>query len=166
MNSILSFHPIDRIRRNHGLEHATIHVLTARKRRTMAGYSDANGFWLVGDMPTEEVESAVDEALDRMRKGEHDLAIHPNCGTMFVTAGAFAAVAGWLSFVGARTWQDKLFRLPLTLAFATLAIIFAQPVGLTLQANITTDGVVRSLEVASIRKTTRAPVAHHIETRG
>jgi len=166
MNVILSLQPIDRIRRNHGLEHATIHVLSARKRRTMAGYSDANGFWLMGEVPTEEIESAVNEALDRMRKGEHDLAIHPNCGTMFVTAGAFAAVAGWLSFVGARTWQDKLFRLPLTLAFATVAIIFAQPIGLTLQANITTDGVVRDLKVASIRKTSSAPAMHRVETRG
>jgi hypothetical protein len=166
MNSLLSLHPIDRIRRNHGLEHAAIHVLTARKRRMMAGYSDTNGFWLMGEVPTEEVQSAVNEALDRMRKGEHELAIHPNCGTMFVTAGAFAALAGWLSFIGARSWQDKLFRLPLTLAFATLAIIFAQPVGLTLQANITTDGVVRDLEVISIRKTANAPATHRIETRG
>jgi len=166
MNFLLSLQPIDRIRRNHGLEHATIHILSARKRRTLAGYSDANGFWLMGEVPTGEIESAVNEALGRMRKGEHDLAIHPNCGTMFVTAGAFAAVAGWLSFVGARTWQDKLFRLPLTLAFATVAIIFAQPIGLTLQANITTDGVVRDLEVASVRKTSNAPATHRIETRG
>ena len=167
MNSLLSLQPIDRIRRNHGLEHATIHVLTSKKRRGVAGYSDAGGFWLLGDWPTEEVEAAVNEALQRMRGGEHELAIHPTCGTNFVTAGAFAGLAAFVSLIGARTWRDKLERLPLTLVFATAAIVFAQPVGLRLQAEITTNGVVGEMEIVSVKKVSSSPaVMHRIETRG
>ena len=64
-----------RIRRNHGLEHATLHVLSKRfSGKNLAGHSDTRGFWLLGDVPTEEVESAVSEALERLKGGEKALA--------------------------------------------------------------------------------------------
>ena len=48
--------PISRIRRNHGLEHATIHVLSeANPRRRLIGRSDYGGFWLLGEVSTEEL---------------------------------------------------------------------------------------------------------------
>ena len=167
LQPILSSPPIDRIRRNHGLEHATIHVLSSRKRRTMAGYSDTNGFWLMGDLKTDEVTAAVNDALHRMKNGEPELAVHPGCGTNYVTAGAFAALAAFVAFFGARNWREKLERLPLAMALITGAIIFAQPVGMRLQSEITTDGHVRDLEVASVKKVSDSPVVmHRIETRG
>jgi hypothetical protein len=167
MFSFLSYQPIDRIRRNHGLEHATIHVLTAHKRRSLAGYSDVGGFWLLGDLGTDDVTAAANEALSRMKNGEPELAIHPGCGTNYVTAGAFAALAAFLSVLGARNWRDRLARLPLAMAFVTGAIIFSQPVGMRLQAEITTNGQVGDLEVASVKKVSSAPlVVHRIETRG
>lgn len=167
LQPILSSPPIDRIRRNHGLEHATIHVLTSRKRRTMAGYSDANGFWLMGDLDAGEVSAAASDALSRMKNGEPELAVHPGCGTNYVTAGVFAALAAFVAFFGARSWREKLERLPLAIALVTGAIIFAQPVGLKLQSEITTDGRVGDLEVVSVKKMSGAPVVmHRIETRG
>ena len=84
-----------RVRRNHGLEHATLHVLAKQHpRKNMAGHSDSKGFWLIGDLSTGEVEAAVQEALRRMQAGEENLAVHPNCGTNFATAGTMAGVAG------------------------------------------------------------------------
>ncbi|MBM4422988.1 MAG: hypothetical protein FJ030_06290 [Chloroflexi bacterium] len=167
LRPILSSPPIDRIRRNHGLEHATIHVLSSSKRKTMAGYSDTKGFWLVGDLNTEDVAAGVSDALARMKNGEPELAVHPGCGTNYVTAGAFAALAAFLAFFGAKTWREKLERLPLAMALITGAIIFSQPVGMKLQAEITTDGHVRDLEVASVKKVSDSPlVMHRIETRG
>lgn len=164
---ILTYPPIDRIRRNHGLEHATIHVLTARRKQNMAGYSDANGFTLVGELETDQVESAVAEALRRMRQGEADLAVHPNCGTNFVTAGMFGGLAAFVSFLGARTFRDKLERLPLAFVMVTAAIIFAQPVGLRVQTQITTSGRMGTMEVVAIKKVAVSPIVmHRIETRG
>jgi hypothetical protein len=164
LQSILSYHPIDRIRRNHGLEHATIHVLTARKRRSLAGYSNTGGFWLMGDVPTSEVESAANEALHRMKHGEPDLAIHPGCGTNYVTMGIFGALAAFTAFLGARTFRDKLERLPMAMAFIMGALIVAQPVGMKLQAQVTTNGHVGTLEVAEVRRINSN--MHRVETRG
>ncbi|MBI2975548.1 MAG: hypothetical protein HYY33_01200 [Chloroflexi bacterium] len=164
--SILAYQPIDRIRRNHGLEHATIHVLAAGKRRTMAGYSDTGGFYLLGDLTAEEIGAGVNEALQRMRGGEHDLAVHPECGTNYVTAGAFAALAGFVALIGARGFRAKLERFPLMFALVTAALLAAQPVGLSLQANVTTSGLMGHMEVASIMKINDHPVLHRVETRG
>jgi len=164
LQPILQFQPIDRIRRNHGLEHATIHVLSSRKRRSMAGYSDTNGFWLMGDLKTEDVEAGVKDALHRMKHGEPELAVHPGCGTNYVTSGAFGALAAFVAFFGARTLTDKLARLPLAITLVTGALIFAQPVGLKLQAEVTTDGHVRGLEITSVKRVRDG--LHRIETNG
>ncbi len=76
-------HPlIDRVRRNHALEHATIHVLSRRYRDLhVMGRSTPNGFILYGDLPTDAVYEAAQEALERLRAGERHLAVHPACGT-------------------------------------------------------------------------------------
>jgi len=158
-----------RIRRNHGLEHATLHVLAKRyPGNSLAGHSDTKGFWLLGNIPTEEVESAVSEALGRMRTGEKNLAVHPNCGTNFATAGTMAGVAGATAMfgVGPRK-RDKLDRLALAATLATLALILAQPAGLFIQKHFTTSGDPGGLEVVEISATQRGKLkAHRIITQG
>jgi hypothetical protein len=158
-----------RIRRNHGLEHATLHVLSKRfSDKSLAGHSDNKGFWLLGDLPTEEVEAAVSEALARMQTGEEKLAVHPNCGTNFATAGTMAGLAGAASMfgVGPRK-RDKLDRLALAATLATLALIIAQPVGLFIQKYFTTSGKPGALEIVSITPTQRGRLkAHRVITQG
>ena len=62
---------ITRIRRNHALEHATLHVLAGRRHpRSMAGYSDWRGFWILGDIPIEDLASAVQEARQRLEAAQ------------------------------------------------------------------------------------------------
>lgn len=143
---------ISRVRRNHGLEHATLHVLSKRHPGlSMAGHSDFAGFWLVGNLELEEVQSAVDEALQRLNAGENQLAVHPNCGTNFATAGVMAGGAAFLAMSGAgKRFQDKLERLPLAMTLATLALVLAQPLGLTVQQQITTSGRPEGLHVTRI----------------
>jgi hypothetical protein len=87
---------INRIRRNHGLEHATIHILSeGHKRFSAQGNSDHRGFHLniYGDVTEEEVAAAVAEAHRRLRAGERHLAVHPNCGTVLVTTALLATLA-------------------------------------------------------------------------
>lgn len=50
-------------RRNHALEHATLHML-ARKypHQSMAGHSNPTGFFLLGSFETDDVRSAAAEA--------------------------------------------------------------------------------------------------------
>jgi len=169
LQSLLAIPAVSRTRRNHGLEHATLNILAKIfPDRNMAGHSDSNGFWLVGDVPTDAVQGAVDEALQRMRAGEHNLAVHPNCGTNLVTAGSLAGLAGALGMWGAGPRKrDKLDRFPLVAVLATLALMVAQPLGMNLQKHITTSGIPGTLEVIKITPTKRGRLqAHRVLTLG
>lgn len=152
IQSILNTRTLSRIRRNHGLEHATLHVLAERyPRQSIAGHSNPDGFWLIGDLPTEAVQSAVEEGLRRLKNGERQLAVHPNCGTNMVVAGTIAGLAGASAMFGVgKRWQDKLERLPLAAALATFGLILAQPLAIRLQENVTTSGEPGNLEVVEV----------------
>ncbi len=167
--SLVNIPWLSRIRRNHGLEHATLHVLARRfSGKSLAGHSDTKGFWLIGDLQTEDVETAVQEALDRMKAGEKNLAVHPNCGTNFATAGTMAGIAGAAAMFGVgRRKRDKLDRLALAATLATLALIAAQPAGLFLQKYFTTSGEPGTLKVAEIIPSRRGKLkTHRIITQG
>jgi hypothetical protein len=153
---VLNIDVVRRTRRNHGLEHATVHVLSGRiKNLSIAGRSDGNGFWLMGDVSTEQVESAAAEALKRMQNGEHELAVHPNCGTGLVTTGVMASMAGLLGSFGVkRGMSDYVTRLPTVMLLTIGAIILSQPVGLQLQEHFTTLGDPGDLQILSIKKDT------------
>jgi hypothetical protein len=161
--SVLNIDPVSRIRRNHGLEHATLHILAERKpSRSVAGYSNVNGFWVLGDVATEELTSAVQEALRRLNNGEHSLAIHSNCGTNFATSGVMAGLAASLAMFGAgRRWRDKLERVPLAIILATLALIVAQPLGVLLQQSVTTSGKPQGLKILEINRVNRGKKSAH-----
>jgi hypothetical protein len=157
-----------RIRRNHGLEHATIHVLSRMRPQTpMAGHSDPDGFWLLGDLNTEDVQLAVDEALVRLRAGERGLAIHPNCGTNLVTSGLAAGMAGAVAFGTARDDRQRLDRLPLAILFSIGALLLARPLGTRIQQRVTTSGDPGDLHVTEIRRGQRGKLtSHRITTAG
>jgi hypothetical protein len=168
LEQLLAVPVIDRTRRNHGLEHATITLLSQKQRGlSLAGRSTPRGFYLYGEVSTDSVHEAVHDALRRMKNGERHLAVHPNCGTNFVVAGLAAALAAFLGFVGARDWKARAERLPLVASLATLALIFAQPVGLTLQRDVTTSGDMREMEVVSITRWMMGLVpVHFVTTHG
>jgi hypothetical protein len=159
---------VARLRRNHGLEHAAIHVFTGQHAgRPVAGHSDPAGFWLFGDLTTEEVRSSVDEALRRLRAGERRLAIHPNCGTNLVTSGLVAGMAAGLAMTGTGPQvRHRLERLPLAGLLAAAALVAARPLGPRIQQSITTSGDPGDLEILDIRRSPRgAMTAHRVTTR-
>lgn len=169
MKRLLDFPTISRTRRNHGLEHATIHILSAAtKTRPLAGHSDAGGFWILGEVETEELLEAVQSALARMRAGERELAVHPNCGTNFVTYGTFAGLGAFAALAGSgNKFKDKLERLPLAAVLATLGLIVAQPLAFTLQREVTTSGDPGDLKLVEIRRTSvSGRTVHRITTEG
>ncbi|MFQ5616460.1 MAG: DUF6391 domain-containing protein [Anaerolineales bacterium] len=162
-------HPIlSRVRRNHGLEHASIHVLSSKHPgKSIAGHSDPRGFWLLGDLETEQVREGVQQALTRMRNGEHKLAVHPNCGTNFVTSGIAAGLVAALAMFGAHKWRDKLSRIPLAMSLATLALIVTHPLGFIIQERVTTSGYPEDMEIVEVIPTRQGRFkAHRIVTRG
>lgn len=164
IDTLLKSSVIDRTRRNHGLEHGTITLLGLRRKVSLAGRSTPNGFYVYGDVNPEEIRSSAEEALRRMRGGEHDLAIHPHCGTNYVTAGMAAAGAVFLAFLGTRDSRQRLDRLPVAASLATLALIAAQPVGLSLQRSITTSAEVRDMRIVDVRALSGPVRSHFVET--
>ncbi len=140
-----------RIRRNHGLEHATINVLSEIfPYRPMAGYSYPGGFFILGDIPTEHLREAAVEALARLNNGERHLAIHPNCGTNFAVAGFLTGLLVWIGMAGARTRRQKVERLPLALTLATIGLLASQPLGPKVQERITTSGYPQGLSIEEV----------------
>jgi hypothetical protein len=160
---------INRIRRNHGLEHATIHVLSSRfPRRGIAGRADAQGFFILGDLSTEAIIQAAQEALQRLQEGEGHLAIHPNCGTNFLTAGLLAALGSYFALLGGNTqrWRDRIERLPLAIMAAVAALLVAQPLGAAAQRHLTTHSDMAGMQLLAVKRLRRGRTAiHRVYTR-
>lgn len=158
---ILKALPFERIRRHHGIEHATLQVLAERNpHRSLAGYSDAEGFWVVGELPTEELEAAVAQAIARLKAGEKGLAIHPHCGTNFVASGLAAGSLAWLAMLPSRG-RRRAERWPLVVVLVTFAFILSQPLGPWLQAKVTTSAEVGTLHADQIIRYTRSNAPLH-----
>jgi hypothetical protein len=140
MNTLLEAPLVGETRRNHALEHATIHILSARfPGRPLAGHSNPTGFFLLGDLPTEQVREAVTEALARLQNGESHLAIHEGCGTNYIVSGALAGGLAFLGMSGTKNDRERLERLPLVILLSALGFLLGQPLGPALQKNVTTQ---------------------------
>ena len=87
---------INDIRRNHGLEHATVSVLLARHGpRRLAGRAASDGFFIIGRVNEATLRSCAEEALSRMQRGEAALAVSPLCGTNIGVTGAVTLGRPW-----------------------------------------------------------------------
>lgn len=163
--NILEIPLIARIRRNHALEHATIHVLTEHNpRRQLMGRTTDRGFYLFGEVKTEEVAAAVAEALARLRRGEHSLAVHPRCGTNLATAGVLAGLSSFVAMSGRS--KSRLAKLPQVVLAATMAMIVAQPLGLAVQKHVTTLSDMEGITIEEITRQQRGQVAvHHVRLK-
>jgi hypothetical protein len=167
LNTVLEAPLIRRTRRNHALEHATIHMLSYHaKKLSLVGRSDSRGIVLIGNVPTELVRQCAEEGLQRLRNGEHELAIHPNCGTNMVATAAIGAGATMAALLGSQPGRrGRRQRLPLIVAGILAAIAVGRPLGLMLQAHVTTLADPGDLHILEIRCTRIAGLmVHRIET--
>ena len=167
LKNVLDWGPVSMVRRNHGLEHATLNLLAAEfPSRSFAGHSDSKGFWIIGAVSTDKLLETVQQALKRMKAGESNLALHANCGTNFVTAGVVAGSIAWLGTLGnANSFSKKLNRWPLLIMIVTGSFIAAQPLGKKVQARVSTSGDPGSLVVKQISRYERkGPALHRILT--
>ena len=153
---------VNGVRQNHALEHATIHVLTARYPYSwLAGRSTASGFVIYGSLPTEVVASAASEALARLQQGEAHLAVHPRCGTYLAVTSIAAGTAAFFASQGRS--RSKLDRLPVALTAATIASVIAQPLAARFQQDVTTTPEVDGVYIEGVTRQERGKhVAHKV----
>jgi len=152
---------IRRTRRNHAIEHATIHILSERHPRLqLAGRADRKGFFVVGQVDTGEVERAAGEAIERL-DGEPELAVHPFCGTNLVVGGLVAGLAAMAAVASLPRSADgrparALDVLPRLLLAGSVSTLLAQPLGPMAQRHLTTLPEVGGATLASVSRSERA----------
>ena len=138
-------------RRNHALEHATLHMLAHTHNQPMAGHSNPTGFFILGDISTDDLRAAADEAHARLNAGERGLAVHPGCGTNLATSAVLASTFAWIPLRGRKSTLGRLAILPLAVAFAALGFSLARPLGPKLQEHITTEADLGAMQITEIR---------------
>ena len=146
-----TLHAWERTRRNHGLEHATIALLTQRglAGHIVAGNSTPGGFFIYGHVPAGEVERSARDALTQMRGGAVELAISPFCGTNIVVGAGLATLGAAIALksVGhnAAGWQRAFSN-------AVIGLVLARPLGKLVQRHITTSPDVAGMEVRRVHR--------------
>lgn len=149
MRNILETAPIATVRRHHGIEHATVHILTARNPELhLVGKADTTGFNIYGEVARDELILAAREAITRLQSGQAGLAVHPRCGTNLLTMGLLTALAAIIA-LGRR---PRLNKLPDAILATTIAAFIAQPLGLELQARVTTSPDALGAHLVGVRE--------------
>jgi hypothetical protein len=150
----------DAVRRNHGLEHATVTILLARHGpQRLAGRASAHGFFILGKVDERELQSCAEEALRRLQRGEGSLAVSPLCGTNIAVTSLLAAGAATavLSTGRARERFGNAFTATM------LAVIAGQPLGRMIQKYLTTRADLDGIELVETR--TLLPGLRKVYTR-
>jgi hypothetical protein len=137
------------VRRNHALEHATISILMGRlgPDARLVGRATSSGFYIYGNVPSEDVEKSAEQGLSRLQAGESVLAVSPLCGTNLAVAGVLAGLASTVTAGNRSRWE----RLPGVLLASMLAVLAAQPLGRWFQKYVTTSPDLRDVEIVGVR---------------
>jgi hypothetical protein len=143
-------------RRNHAVEHATLHILARNfKNQTMGGHSNPTGFYLMGNFTRDDIQTAADEAMERLRAGESGLAIHEGCGTNIATSTLLPATMAFVPMQRARSTFWRFMLIPFAILLAVFGYFLSKPLGPWLQRNVTTEaelGDMRIVDIIRVRK--------------
>jgi hypothetical protein len=138
-------------RRNHALEHATLHILARKYKTSMAGHSNPTGFFLLGDISTDDVIACANEAHTRLNAGESGLAVHEGCGTNLVASAVLPATFAWVPLRQARSTFWRLGLIPFALMLALFGYALSRPLGPWLQRYITTEADLGGMQIVDVR---------------
>jgi hypothetical protein len=151
---------LGKVRRNHGLEHATVTLLLAREGpMRVIGRAGTDGFYVYAKVPADRLRTYADEALDRLQKGEAGLAVTPLCGTNIAVAGALAGIASFAAINTGRSQANGLLR---AIVASTVAVLASQPVGRLVQKYYTTSPDLDGYSIVAIDEIT--PSLHKVRT--
>lgn len=135
-----------KVRRNHALEHATIGILEKVTGYThFEGMAYENGFTVRGVVRPELVLACAREALGELLKGNHDLAIHPKCGTTILVINTFSSIV----FIAILIFTGNLGLWSVILAL-TLGHLVGPLTGKLVQRHITTSVDMEDLEITGV----------------
>ena len=140
-------------RRNHALEHATLHMLKpSHAERALAGHSNPTGFFIFGDIPTADLNTALNQALAALRGGQRELAVHEGCGTNMAVTTMLTAGLAYVPMRRTRSNFGRFLVLPLAVFLAVAGWMLSRPLGPWLQANVTTEADLGDLQVVEVKQ--------------
>jgi hypothetical protein len=150
------------VKQNHALEHATIVLLSKKFPDVrLAGISFAAGFFVFGDVPTEAIVPAAQEALSLLRTSQPELAIHERCGTNLAVTGILTG----LSAMAVARMRRPYGTANNVILASTAALILARPLGLLVQRFITTQTPNATMEIQKVSSLTfLGNPAHFVST--
>ncbi|TVQ44108.1 MAG: hypothetical protein EA365_11060 [Gloeocapsa sp. DLM2.Bin57] len=136
------------LRQVHALEHGTIWLLSqGTDNQSLGGLSTEKGFYLYGQVNLDHLKRAVNNALQRLQKGEWNLAIHPRCGTNLSVAMVLATgLAIGTHLLLPRNPLTQLLGLGVA---ANLSLQLAPEIGSSVQKYLTT-GIPFNLKLVNI----------------
>ncbi len=138
-------------RRNHAVEHATLHILARKfKNQSMGGHSNPTGFYLMGRFTKEDIQEAADEAMGRLRAGESGLAIHEGCGTNIATSTLLPAMFAFVPMQRTRSNLWRVLLIPFAIGLAVFGYLLSKPLGPWLQKNVTTEADLGNMRIVDI----------------
>ncbi|MXY79906.1 MAG: hypothetical protein F4Y94_09520 [Chloroflexi bacterium] len=137
------------MRRNHGLEHATVAVLRSRRGADLQidARAATDGFYVYADVGEDELLSAADEALTRLQRGEWSLAVSPNCTTNLAAGGVLAGLSTLALARHTAGWRGLVE----TIALILLSTAAAGPLGRWAQQHLTTSPDVSETRILRVR---------------
>ncbi len=139
---------IDRIRRNHGLEHATVAMMLAHQGpMRIVGRSDHGGFYIYANIETARLRSYAEEALVRLQRGEEHLAVSPMCGTNIAVAGV---LAGFTSYLALRSSDGHVDGITRAIVASIVSVVASQPLGRLVQKYATTSPELAGVRITSV----------------
>lgn len=134
------------VRRNHAIQHATVHVLEERYGASrLHGYATTEGFRLRGTIEPAMLLDAAREGLLRLQRGDRALAIHSRCATSLATSHTF--VSGLVMWVLAAI---NMVSLASTVAGLLLATLLTPTISQLAQRFITTSLDVKGMSIGGI----------------
>ena len=139
---------IDRIRRNHGLEHATVALMLAHQgpMRIAAGPAPG-GDALYGKRGPGRLGGYAEEALVRLQRGEEHLAVSPMCGTNIAVAGV---LAGFTSYLALRSSDGHVDGITRAILASLVSVVASQPLGRLVQKYATTSPELAGVRITSV----------------
>ncbi|WP_024822956.1 DUF6391 domain-containing protein [Aminobacterium mobile] len=135
-----------KVRKNHGLEHGTIHVLEESLGRcNIEGMAYDDGFSLRGLVDPASALYAARVALERMKRGESSLAVHPRCGTTIVVINTLSS----LLFIVLLLATGTMGLLNVIVALL-LSHLLGPALSTVVQRYVTTDSDVEDIEITGV----------------
>lgn len=134
-----------KLKKNHGLEHATINILEKEYGyNNLAGYAEEDGFYIMGVNNTVYVEEAARKGLSLMKEGKDKLAIHKRCGTSMTVANFLSAVIFLILLLSSGYFS--IFNMIIAIVIANL---IGPYLGQIVQGKFTTTANVQEMEIKS-----------------